>query len=92
MDSDPTSVMSSETDQGSGQLDDEVDVQPKNAQDPRGKRKSCSEIWDHFVQSRATFANDLNLYCCFVSEQTVVDLDATICKSHADQQFDKFIQ
>ena len=70
MDSDPTSVMSSETDQGSDQLDDEVDVQPKNAYDPRVKRKRRSEIWDHFVQSKGTFASDLNMYFCFVSEQT----------------------
>ena len=58
MDSDPTSVMSSETDQRSDQLDDEVDVQPKNAYDPRAKWKRRSEIWDHF----STFASDLNLY------------------------------
>ena len=84
MDSDPTSVMSSETDQGSGQLDDEVDVQPKNAYDSRAKRKRRIEIRKHFVPSRATFASDLNLYCCTVSEQAVVDLGATICKGHAD--------
>ena len=79
MDSDPTSVMSSETHQGSDQLDDEVNVQTKNAHNPRAKRKRRSEIQDHF----STFASDLNLYCCFVIQQTVIDFGAAICKPHA---------